>query len=185
MTNIRTLPDTAHADPIWVQLCEEAARACQKEPLLTGYISSSILGHSGFADALGQFLARELVGREFDTLSLHELFAESYKSDPGLIISAEKDLVAVVLRDPAAAGQLLTPFLFYKGFHALQSYRVAHWLWQNGRTTLACYLQSRMARNFSIDIHPAARIGHGIMMDHAHGMVKPVSLKTMYLVCIM
>ena len=171
MTNIHPLLRPDQADLIWSQLRHEASEARDFEPVLTGYILSSVLNRKNFSDALGHVLARELVGEEFDALQLNEIFAESHKSDPSIVVSAQHDLIAVVQRDPAAANKLLTPFLFFKGFHALQSYRVAHWLWQKERTTLAFYFQSRIAKRFSVDIHPAARIGHGIMMDHANGIV--------------
>ncbi|MDP9128589.1 MAG: serine O-acetyltransferase, partial [Pseudomonadota bacterium] len=93
-----------------------------------------------------------------------------YNADPAIVEAGQYDLIAITERDPAAKN-ILVPFLFFKGFRALQAYRVAHWLWRMERRTLASYFQSRISSCFVVDIHPAAVIGKGIMMDHAHGVV--------------
>jgi serine O-acetyltransferase len=98
------------------------------------------------------------------------LVTESHHVAPDLVAAALRDLAAIMERDPAAR-QDIEPFLFFKGYHALQAYRVSHWCWKNGRHAMALYLQSRIARCFAVDIHPAAKLGQGIMFDHAHGIV--------------
>jgi serine O-acetyltransferase len=103
-------------------------------------------------------------------MNLRELADEAYDADPDIVKAAEADMKAVYERDPACKGYL-QPFLFFKGFHALQSYRLSHWLWTRGRETLAFYLQSRMSEVFQIDINPAARIGKGVFVDHGTGIV--------------
>lgn len=171
MSTIHKILRPDQGDLIWSNLRSEAMLARDSEAVLTGFILSSILSREDFADALGHMLARELVGHEVDSFQLHEIFVDCYKANPAIITDAQYDLIAVIERDPAAAGKLMVPFLFYKGFHALQAYRIAHWLWKKQRSTLAFYMQSRIAKRFAVDIHPAARIGRGVMMDHANGIV--------------
>ena len=103
-------------------------------------------------------------------MSLRETAEEAYAADPSLIAKAEADLRAVFERDPACRGYL-QPFLFFKGFIALQTYRIGHWLWINDRQALALYLQSRISELFQVDIHPAAVIGSGVFLDHGTGIV--------------
>jgi serine O-acetyltransferase len=121
-------------------------------------------------DALSYQLARKLGDQELRAMSLREIVDEAYHDDPRLVTVAEADLKAVFERDPACKGYL-QPFLFFKGFLALQTQRVAHWLWRGGRETLAFYLQSRSSEIFQVDIHPATRIGAGIFVDHGTGIV--------------
>ena len=103
-------------------------------------------------------------------MSLRELADAAYRADPRLVEIAELDLKAVFERDPACKGYV-QPFLFFKGFQALQTQRVAHWLWHQGRETIAHYLQSRMSEIFQVDIHPATKIGSGVFIDHGTGIV--------------
>ena len=103
-------------------------------------------------------------------MSIREIAEEAYANEPGLVATAEADLKAVFERDPACKGYV-QPFLFFKGFLALQTHRVAHWMWREGRDTLAFYLQSRMSELFQVDIHPATQIGRGVFMDHGTGIV--------------
>ena len=103
-------------------------------------------------------------------MSLRELADAAYLDDPRLVGVAEADLKAVFERDPACKGYV-QPFLFFKGFQALQTQRVAHWLWRQGRETIALYLQSRTSEVFQVDIHPATRIGSGVFIDHGTGIV--------------
>lgn len=102
--------------------------------------------------------------------ALFELAREAISGSPSIAEAALADLRAVRERDPAA-GRLIAPFLHFKGYQALQAYRIAHWLWQQGRSDIALYVQSRISECFAIDIHPAAELGTGIMIDHGHGVV--------------
>jgi serine O-acetyltransferase len=140
------------------------------EPSLARYAGAIIVSAADFGGALSNLLAEKLSGAELDATQLRALFAEFRKSSDSLDTAASRDLSATVTRDPAA-GEILVPFLFFKGFHALQAYRLAHWLWGNNRKHLALYLQNRISDLFGVDIHPAAHIGSGIMMDHATGVV--------------
>ena len=128
-----------------------------------------ILSHEGFAESLSYQIARKLGDGELRAMTLREVCAQAYVADPGLIAAAEADLQAVFERDPACKGYL-QPFLFFKGFLALQVHRIAHWLWGQGRDTLAFHLQSRVSESFQIDIHPGARFGAGVFIDHGTGV---------------
>jgi serine O-acetyltransferase len=155
---------------IWPRLRQEAMAMQAGEPMLARYVHVTIMSAGDFAGALGHLLAEKLAAPELGAVPIRGLFAASRKEKPMLDDAAYRDLAAVAARDPAAGG-LLPPFLFFKGFHALQSYRLAHWLWEKDRKYLALYLQNRISNLFAVDIHPAARIGSGIMMDHATGIV--------------
>ena len=103
-------------------------------------------------------------------MALRDIAEEAYEADPSLVTVAEADLKAVFERDPACKGYV-QPFLFFKGFLALQTHRVAHWLWRQGREAMAFHLQSRSSELFQVDINPAARIGQGVFVDHGTGIV--------------
>ena len=158
------------APPVWAALRNQAEAAARAEPSLYSMLNSVILQHDRLADALSYQLALKLSGHELSAMNVRELCEEAYEADPELVRAAEADLKAVYERDPACKGYL-QPFLFFKGFHALQSHRISHWLWSQGRETLAFYLQSRMSETFQVDINPAARIGRGVFVDHGTGIV--------------
>ena len=162
--------DPASAPPVWAALRNEAERAAAAEPALASLINAVILTHGGLGQALSYQIARKLSDVELRAMSAREIADEAYEADPSLIAAAEADLKAVFERDPACKGYV-QPFLFFKGFQALQTHRVAHWLWTHSRDTLAFYLQSRMSEVFQVDIHPAAKIGKGIFFDHGTGIV--------------
>lgn len=155
---------------IWPRLRFDAASAAAAEPMLAGFINAAILRHERFADALAHRIAAKISDGQLDAMLVHDVVQAAIRSDPGIAERAAADMVAVDERDPACRS-LLQPFLYFKGFHALQCYRVAHWLWGQGREVLAFHIQSRMSELFGVDIHPAARIGRGVMMDHATGVV--------------
>lgn len=153
-------------ETIWPRLRAEAETLHKTEPLLRAFVQHSILAAPGFQNALGRLLSLKLASAAIDTAALQDLF----HALPDIETPAKHDLLAILRHDPAAH-DLLTPFLFFKGFHALQSYRAGHWLWRQGRTHLALHLQNRISDAFGVDIHPAAMIGSGVMMDHATGIV--------------
>ncbi|MFZ5668937.1 MAG: serine O-acetyltransferase [Pseudomonadota bacterium] len=156
--------------PVWAALRNEAERAVRDEPALGSLLNAVILSHDTIAEALSYQFARKIGDQELRAMSAREIAQEAYEADPGLIAAAEADLKAVFERDPACKGYV-QPFLFFKGFQALQTYRVAHWLWTHSRETLAFYLQSKGSEVFQVDIHPAARIGAGVFIDHGTGIV--------------
>jgi len=133
-------------------------------------ISDTVLSHENFGDALAHRLARKLGDYALSIESLEAIFCEAFSADPGIETAALADLTAVRDRDPACP-DLLTPFLFFKGYQAIQAYRFAHWLWKRGRVHLAKHLQSRVSEIFAVDIHPAARLGQGLLLDHGTGVV--------------
>jgi serine O-acetyltransferase len=156
--------------PVWASLRNEAERAAQSEPALASLLNAVVISHENLGDALSYQLARKLGDQELRAMSLRELATQAYRSDPRLVDIAEADLRAVFERDPACKGYV-QPFLFFKGFQALQTQRVAHWLWHQGRETIALYLQSRMSEIFQVDIHPATKFGSGVFIDHGTGIV--------------
>ena len=158
------------ADP-WPALQEEARRTAAAEPLLGALLHAALLSRGGFAEALAAVLAERLADPFLGADRLADLAAEAMAAEPGIADAARADLQAIGTRDPAAAAGLLGPFLHYKGFHALEAHRIAHWLWGAGRVALAGFLQARIARVLAIDIHPAARFGHGVFIDHGTGVV--------------
>lgn len=160
----------AAAPPVWASLRNEAERAARDEPALASLLNAVVLSHDRLGDALSYQLARKLSDVELRSMSLREIAEEAFEADPGLVAGAEADLKAVFERDPACKGYV-QPFLFFKGFMALQTHRVSHWLWTHSRETLALYLQSRMSEVFGVDIHPAARMGKGVFIDHGTGIV--------------
>lgn len=158
------------APPVWAALRNEAERASRDEPALASLLNSVILAHGRLADALSFQLARKIADQELRAMSAREFAQEAYEADPSIVAAAELDLKAVFERDPACKGYV-QPFLFFKGFMALQTHRVSHWMWTHGRETLAHYLQSRASEIFQVDIHPAAKVGSGIFLDHGTGIV--------------
>ena len=157
-------------DPVWSQVRREAEEISAAEPALGGFIYATVLDHNRLEDAVCHRLARRLQHSTLDTGLLHKLFNEVIAADPALGDSFRADLMAVAKRDPACS-RLIEPLLYFKGFHALETYRIAHSLWKAGRKDFALYLQSLTSRFLQVDIHPAAVIGKGIMLDHATGIV--------------
>ncbi len=160
----------AGVDPVWRRILDEADQAVQDEPLLGGLIHGCILHHDTLEKALAYRMAQKLASGEMSEQLLREIADDAYDADAGLGVAARADIVAVFERDPACH-RYIQPLLFFKGFQAVQAYRVGHWLWTEGRRDLAYFIQMRVSEVFGVDIHPAARIGQGIMIDHAHSIV--------------
>jgi serine O-acetyltransferase len=156
--------------PVWAALRNQAEHVAREEPSLASLLNAVILRHGNLADALSYQLARKLGDQELRAMSLREVAEEAYAGDPTIIGKAEADLRAVFERDPACKSYL-QPFLYFKGFLALQTHRVSHYLWSIGRESIAFYLQSRVSELFQVDIHPAVRIGAGAFFDHGTGIV--------------
>jgi serine O-acetyltransferase len=157
------------ADPVWDALRAEAGAILRREPELASFIFANVLNHDRLEDALCHRLAKRL---DHDVASdlIRQMFAGVIDDNPELGAIFRADLSAVLDRDPACQ-RYAEPFLYFKGFQALQAYRFAHELWHQGRRDFALYLQSQSSRAFGVDIHPAARIGRGVMFDHATGIV--------------
>ena len=155
---------------IWTRIREEAARDAHREPMLASFLHTVVLNHARLEDALSFILAEKLGSATVTALTLRDLIAAVFEADRSIATSVRADLQAVVSRDPACRGYSV-PLLYFKGFHALQAYRVAHHYWTTERTALALYLQSRISEVLAVDIHPGARIGKGILFDHATSVV--------------
>ena len=157
-------------DPIWAKIREEVEYQAKKEPLLTSFLHTTVLKHSSLEDTLSLHLAHKLDNPTLPSMLLREIIGDALKGDPGIGEAIRADLSAFCDRDPACDRYSL-PLLYLKGFMGLQCYRIAHWLWEQKRTELALYIQGRVSEVFGMDIHPAARIGKGIMIDHATSVV--------------
>ncbi|WP_188149690.1 serine O-acetyltransferase [Teredinibacter waterburyi] len=157
-------------DPVWARIRQETRLQAESEPALASYLHASILNHKTLEAALSFHLAMKLASPAISALQIREIIEDSIKTNTGLKESIRADIKAVFDRDSACDTYVL-PFLYFKGFHALQAFRIAHCLWLGGRKSLAYFLQSHIALTFGVDIHPAARIGKGIMLDHATGIV--------------
>ncbi|MEW9918556.1 serine O-acetyltransferase [Marimonas sp. MJW-29] len=157
-------------DPVWDRIQREAEQAIHDEPLIGGFVHACILHHRSIEKALSYRIAAKLASNEMSMVVVREMVEEAYADDPKLIEAARADLVAIYERDPACH-RFLQPILYFKGYQAVQAYRVAHHLWMKGRKDLAYFVQMRVSEIFGVDIHPGARIGKGIMIDHAHSIV--------------
>ncbi|WP_313574129.1 serine O-acetyltransferase [Brevundimonas sp.] len=146
---------------LWAQLRAAAEDAAREEPRLASQLNAVVLAHEDFAGALSFQIARKLGDAELGAMTVREVALSAFAADPGIVAAAEADLKAVQERDPAIRS-LLQPFMYFKGFQALQAWRVAHWLWTQDRDTLAFHFQSRIS---------AARIGSGVFLDHGTGIV--------------
>jgi serine O-acetyltransferase len=157
-------------DPIWSRLQIEAEDLAHSEPALASLAHATILKHTRLEDALSYHLAKKLGGEDVSPMLVREIFTEAFAADPAIGEAVRADLQATFERDPACHSYVQA-FLFFKGFHALECHRIAHWLWSKGRKPMALFFQNRISDLFAVDIHPAARMGRGIMMDHATGIV--------------
>ncbi len=166
----KTASKVAIHDPIWLTVRSEAADMAAQEPTLASFLHATILNHERFESALSFHLAQKLGSAEVPAMLLRQPFDEAFAADPDIGNAVRADLMAVRERDPACKW-LLQPLLYFKGFQALEAYRVAHWMWLNGRQPMALFLQARISEIFGADIHPAARLGRGIMIDHATSVV--------------
>jgi serine O-acetyltransferase len=157
-------------DPLWPALYAEAEHMAAREGLLRAPIERAVLHHRDFAAALAGLLAHKLADAVLPVKRLAGLAQQAMADDPAIAAAAAADLAAIRARDPAAESWL-TPFLYYKGFHALQWHRLGHHLWRADRRDLARFLQSRVSEVFAVDIHPAVPVGRGVFIDHATGLV--------------
>ncbi|WGO83651.1 serine O-acetyltransferase [Arsenophonus apicola] len=157
-------------EEIWTAIKQEGKAFANCEPILASFFHATLLKHDNLGASLSYILANKLATPIMPAIAVREIIQDAYKNDKQMITFAARDLKAIVQRDPAV-DKYSIPLLYLKGFHALQAYRIGHWLWKVDRKTLAIYLQSQISISFAVDIHPAARIGYGIMLDHATGIV--------------
>ncbi len=155
---------------IWEWIAQCAKDAAEAEPTMRGILDDVCLSRNSLCTAVAARLSRKLSRRDMPRELIEPLLREALTEDLTIMLSIAKDLVAIVDRDPACRNPL-EPLLFYKGFHAITTHRIAHWLWSKGRTIMALQFQSLSSEVFGVDIHPAAQIGCGILLDHATSFV--------------
>lgn len=155
---------------LWTSIKQEISEMLMSEPELGQFYSRRVLQHDSLCGAIAALLAMKLESADISASVLRQVFAEAMRSDPAILTAITNDLLATRQRDPAVR-YYSTALLYFKGFQALQAYRMSHWLWQQERTGMALFIQSRCSEVFTVDIHPAAIIGSGILVDHATGIV--------------
>ena len=155
---------------VWQTILREANHALMRDRLMGRVVNVLVTPHADLAGAMACLLARKLQDDAIDRTTLAGLISDAYEDTPDIVAATAADLLAIRDRDPSCE-DLLTPFLFFKGFQALQAHRVSHWLWNGGRIHLARHMQSRISEVFAADFHPAARMGRGIMIDHGTSLV--------------
>src|SRR6478735_1478094 len=157
-------------DPVWAKIRTEAEDVVRREPEIGTFIYSSILHHDTLEAAVVHRVSERLDHADIQAELIRQAYADALEDQPQLGEAFRADIVAVFDRDPAT-DRFIEPVLYYKGFHAIQTHRLAHWLWNKGRKDFAYYLQSRSSAVFQCDIHPAAEVGRGTFLDHATGLV--------------
>jgi serine O-acetyltransferase len=167
---LKSREKVASCDPIWSAVRAQAEQIAESEPELASFAHTTILKHERLEQALSYHLAKKVGNEDLSPMQVREIFEEAFDSNPAMGEAIRADLSAVYERDPACHSYVQA-FLFFKGFHALETYRVANYLWTGGRKVMALFLQNRMSEVFAVDIHPAAKLGRGIMIDHATGVV--------------
>ncbi len=169
-------PKTSHADalasvdPIWSEVQADARHIVQSEPAMASFVYATVLNHDRLEDAIVHRIAQRLDNHVVTAELIRSTFGQALADDPSLCEAMRVDLAAVYDRDPACH-RYIEPVLYFKGFHAIETHRLAHWLWQQGRRDLAYYLQSKASEVFQTDINPAVPVGKGIFLDHATGLV--------------
>ena len=155
---------------LWQQLKSEAEQVILQEPLLASYVSACVLNHNSLQSALSFILANKLSDDVMPAATVRGLFDKAFSESPKIIEDALCDIKAVFQRD-AAVSTHLAVIIYMKGFQSIQAHRLAHFLWLNNRKELALFMQSQNSEVFGVDIHPACKIGRGVMLDHATGIV--------------
>ena len=160
----------AGQDPLFSRIRAEAEAAAKREPELAAFLFSAVLNHDTLSGAIAQRVASRLDHHDLPAEMIRHAYGEALAADPSIGEAFRADLLAVFERDPACV-RPLEALLYFKGFHAIQTHRLAHWLWSVGRKDFALYLQSRSSAAFQVDVNPAARLGKGLFFDHATGIV--------------
>ncbi len=168
--NVQPHPKSASVDPVWARMRREAEEIVAAEPLMASLVHAVVLQARSLEAAVSYRLAQKLSHDDMHQMLVRQICNEAEYSDPSIGAAIRADIVAVEERDPACH-RYIHPLLYFKGFLALQAHRIAHWLWKQGRKDLAYLFQMRTSEVFGVDIHPAARIGKGVMIDHAHAIV--------------
>jgi len=170
MAQQQTRPALDKVDPVWTRIRREAEEVARREPEIASFIYSLVLHHDTLEAAIVQRIAERLDHPDVSGELIRQAYADALDAAPEIGEAFRADIVATYDRDPATQ-RFIEPVLYFKGFHAIETHRLAHWLWNKGRKDFAYYLQSRSSAVFQCDIHPAARVGRGIFLDHATGLV--------------
>jgi serine O-acetyltransferase len=157
-------------DPVWARVREEAEEITESAPELATFIFTTVLNHDKLEQAVADRVASRLDHADVSGELIRQAFDEAFAAEPSIGDAIRADIVAVAERDPATT-RYIEPVLYYKGFHALQTHRLAHFLWNRGRKDFALYLQSRASSVFGVDINPNTKIGRGVFIDHGTGIV--------------
>ena len=163
-------------DPVWGELRKEAQEIIDNDPAMSGFVYANVLNQKTLEDAVVQRICERLHQPEFSADMIRGVFSEMRANWPEWSEIVRVDIAAVYDRDPACT-RFIEPILYFKGFHAIQTHRLAHWAWKKGRKDFALYLQSRSSQVFQTDINPQAVFGCGIFMDHATGIVVGATAK--------
>ncbi len=167
---IRPAKGLDKVDPAWARICSEAEEVTRREPELATFIYENILHHDTLEAAVVHRVSERLGNPDVSGDLIRQAYNDALEDEPAIGEAFRADIVATVDRDPAT-NRFIEPVLYYKGFHAIQTHRLAHWLYRKARKDFALYLQSRSSGVFQCDINPAARVGRGIFLDHATGLV--------------
>jgi serine O-acetyltransferase len=172
MAHYQSRPSKAldKVDPVWTRIRQEAEDIARREPELASFLYENILHRSSLETAVAHRVSQRLDHADVSSDLIRQAFSEAFEDQPSIGEAFRADIVATLDRDPATT-RCIEPVLYYKGFHAIQTHRLAHWLLGKGRKDFALYLQSRSSAAFQCDINPAAKIGRGIFLDHATGLV--------------
>jgi len=165
-----TAAKTASSDSLWQEIRDEAQRAAAADPVFGKALADAILAHGDFGAALADLIGRRLGGGVAEQARFAAFSSDAFRAAPGLIETAARDLQAIVRNDPAITG-LLAPLLHFKGYVALQAWRVSNWLWHHGHRDAALLFQNEASNVLQVSIHPAAAIGSSVYLDHATGIV--------------
>jgi serine O-acetyltransferase len=157
-------------DPIWFEVKREAEEIIRAEPAMASFVFGTVLNHNRLEDAIIDRIAQRLDNHVVSAESIRRGFEQALEEDQSLGEVMRSDIAAVYDRDPACH-RYIEPVLYFKGFHAIQTHRLAHFLFKKGRKDFALYLQSRSSEVFQTDINPAVPMGRGIFLDHATGLV--------------
>ncbi|MGD9657511.1 MAG: serine O-acetyltransferase [Methylocystis sp.] len=160
----------AEGEAMWAHMRREAEESLRLDPSLTALMRGAILDRASLEEAVVQRVAARLGASAIDARMIADAFMQAVGEDETIAAAFRADLAACVERDPAC-GRLIEPLLYFKGFHAIQSARLAHALWRGRRHDFAYYVQSRASDALAADIHPAARLGKGLFLDHGTGFV--------------
>lgn len=170
LTERGTVASLVSHDPVWRRIQDDARAIADSEPALAGFVYATVLDQPDLESVVSQRVAQRLGDAAVGSTQIRHAFRQAYEARPELADILRVDIVSVYERDPACH-RLIEPVLYFKGFHAIQTHRLANFLWHEGRRDFAYYLQSRASAEFQVDIHPAVPMGRGIFIDHATGLV--------------